>query len=159
LPTKLPLVGGHEGAGVVVAVGDLVKDVEIGEHAGVKVCLTYLTASCTAMTKVSSGLMEPVYHVPSVNNRMSHCAQKPFLVATLSTELSNSIVSPRQRTLLAFRRSAISRPLHQSCVRVSQFTRASRSLRHVLGRLLRLLVQEEVSVVWLASMQRPWVCM
>lgn len=36
LPTKLPLVGGHEGAGVVVAVGDLVKDVEIGEHAGVK---------------------------------------------------------------------------------------------------------------------------
>lgn len=36
LPTKLPLVGGHEGAGVVVAVGELVKDVEIGEHAGVK---------------------------------------------------------------------------------------------------------------------------
>lgn len=37
LPTKLPLVGGHEGAGVVVARGDLVTDIEIGDHAGVKV--------------------------------------------------------------------------------------------------------------------------
>ena len=37
LPTKLPLVGGHEGAGVVVARGELVHDVEIGDHAGVKV--------------------------------------------------------------------------------------------------------------------------
>jgi propanol-preferring alcohol dehydrogenase len=32
------LVGGHEGAGVVVARGELVKDVQIGDHAGVKVC-------------------------------------------------------------------------------------------------------------------------
>ena len=37
IPTKLPLVGGHEGAGVVVAKGDLVKEVEIGDHAGIKV--------------------------------------------------------------------------------------------------------------------------
>lgn len=37
LPTKLPLVGGHEGAGVVVAKGELVNDVEIGDHAGIKV--------------------------------------------------------------------------------------------------------------------------
>lgn len=37
LATKLPLVGGHEGAGVVVAKGDLVDDIEIGDHAGVKV--------------------------------------------------------------------------------------------------------------------------
>jgi propanol-preferring alcohol dehydrogenase len=42
LATKLPLVGGHEGAGVVVAVGDLVKDIQIGDHAGVK----WLNASC-----------------------------------------------------------------------------------------------------------------
>lgn len=40
LDTKLPLVGGHEGAGVVVAKGELVEDVEIGEHAGVKVRMT-----------------------------------------------------------------------------------------------------------------------
>jgi len=36
LATKLPLVGGHEGAGVVVARGELVKDVNIGDNAGVK---------------------------------------------------------------------------------------------------------------------------
>jgi len=29
LPTKLPLVGGHEGAGIVVAKGDLVHDIEM----------------------------------------------------------------------------------------------------------------------------------
>ncbi|KAL8945864.1 MAG: hypothetical protein Q9222_007656 [Ikaeria aurantiellina] len=42
LPTKLPLVGGHEGAGVVVARGELVKDIEVGEHAGIK----WLNGSC-----------------------------------------------------------------------------------------------------------------
>lgn len=42
LATKLPLVGGHEGAGIVVARGDLVKDVEIGDHAGLK----WLNGSC-----------------------------------------------------------------------------------------------------------------
>lgn len=42
LPTKMPLVGGHEGAGVVVARGDLVKDVQIGDHAGVK----WINGSC-----------------------------------------------------------------------------------------------------------------
>lgn len=42
LATKLPLVGGHEGAGVVVAIGDLVQDVEIGDHAGVK----WINGSC-----------------------------------------------------------------------------------------------------------------
>ncbi|KAL8744134.1 MAG: hypothetical protein Q9190_003594 [Brigantiaea leucoxantha] len=44
IPTKLPLVGGHEGAGVVVARGELVQDVEIGDHAGVK----WLNGSCLA---------------------------------------------------------------------------------------------------------------
>ncbi|KAF2672170.1 GroES-like protein [Microthyrium microscopicum] len=40
--SKFPLVGGHEGAGVVVARGALVKDVEIGEHVGVK----WINGSC-----------------------------------------------------------------------------------------------------------------
>jgi propanol-preferring alcohol dehydrogenase len=31
VPTKLPLVGGHEGAGVVVAKGDLVTNIEVYE--------------------------------------------------------------------------------------------------------------------------------
>ncbi|MCJ1375670.1 alcohol dehydrogenase [Loxospora ochrophaea] len=42
LATKLPLVGGHEGAGVVVAKGDLVTNVQVGDHAGVK----WLNGSC-----------------------------------------------------------------------------------------------------------------
>ncbi|CAK7213545.1 Alcohol dehydrogenase [Sporothrix bragantina] len=44
LEVKLPLVGGHEGAGIVVARGDLVKDVEIGEHVGIK----WINESCLA---------------------------------------------------------------------------------------------------------------
>lgn len=42
LPTKLPLVGGHEGAGVVVAKGEMVKGWEIGDFAGIK----WLNGSC-----------------------------------------------------------------------------------------------------------------
>ncbi|KAH7249362.1 alcohol dehydrogenase [Fusarium solani] len=42
LDTKLPLIGGHEGAGVVVARGQLVEDVEIGDHVGIK----WLHGSC-----------------------------------------------------------------------------------------------------------------
>ncbi|KAK7936690.1 alcohol dehydrogenase 1 [Apiospora aurea] len=42
LPVKMPLVGGHEGAGVVVAKGELVNDIEIGDHAGIK----WLNGSC-----------------------------------------------------------------------------------------------------------------
>lgn len=42
LDTKLPLVGGHEGAGVVVAVGANVKGWKVGDLAGVK----WLNGSC-----------------------------------------------------------------------------------------------------------------
>jgi len=42
LDVKLPLVGGHEGAGVVVARGSLVDDIEIGDYAGVK----WINGSC-----------------------------------------------------------------------------------------------------------------
>jgi len=42
LDVKLPLVGGHEGAGIVVARGELVQDIEIGDHAGVK----WINGSC-----------------------------------------------------------------------------------------------------------------
>ncbi|KAI9665498.1 MAG: alcohol dehydrogenase [Alyxoria varia] len=44
LPTKLPLVGGHEGAGVVVAKGELVDNVQIGDHAGIK----WINGTCLA---------------------------------------------------------------------------------------------------------------
>ncbi|AET40090.1 zinc-dependent alcohol dehydrogenase Ecym_5331 [Eremothecium cymbalariae DBVPG len=42
LPTKLPLVGGHEGAGVVVAMGENVRGWKIGDFAGIK----WLNGSC-----------------------------------------------------------------------------------------------------------------
>lgn len=44
LDTKLPLVGGHEGAGVVVAKGELVNDIEIGDYAGIK----WINGTCLA---------------------------------------------------------------------------------------------------------------
>ncbi|CAG8900583.1 unnamed protein product [Penicillium nalgiovense] len=43
IPVKMPLVGGHEGAGVVVAKGDLVNTFEIGDHAGIK----WINGSCS----------------------------------------------------------------------------------------------------------------
>jgi propanol-preferring alcohol dehydrogenase len=42
LPAKLPLVGGHEGAGIVVAKGASVTNFEIGDYAGIK----WLNGSC-----------------------------------------------------------------------------------------------------------------
>jgi len=42
LDVKLPLVGGHEGAGVVVAKGANVQNFEIGDYAGIK----WLNGSC-----------------------------------------------------------------------------------------------------------------
>ncbi|CDK28546.1 unnamed protein product [Kuraishia capsulata CBS 1993] len=42
LATKLPLVGGHEGAGIVVAKGENVTSFEIGDYAGIK----WLNGSC-----------------------------------------------------------------------------------------------------------------
>ncbi|GME78737.1 unnamed protein product [[Candida] boidinii] len=42
LPVKLPLVGGHEGAGIVVAKGESVTNFEIGDLAGIK----WLNGSC-----------------------------------------------------------------------------------------------------------------
>lgn len=40
VPVKMPLIGGHEGAGVVVGRGELVKDIELGDYAGIKVWTT-----------------------------------------------------------------------------------------------------------------------
>ncbi|KAJ5735537.1 uncharacterized protein N7483_000662 [Penicillium malachiteum] len=44
LALKLPLVGGHEGAGTVVAKGELAAGIEIGDKAGIK----WLNGSCLA---------------------------------------------------------------------------------------------------------------
>jgi len=51
LERKMPLVGGHEGAGVVVAKGELVTNVQIGDHAGIK----WLNGSCLNCTFCQQG--------------------------------------------------------------------------------------------------------
>ncbi|CCE64161.1 hypothetical protein TPHA_0G03210 [Tetrapisispora phaffii CBS 4417] len=51
LPVKLPLVGGHEGAGVVVGMGDNVKNWKIGDLAGIK----WLNGSCMSCELCENG--------------------------------------------------------------------------------------------------------
>lgn len=51
LPTKLPLVGGHEGAGVVVGMGANVTGWKVGDHAGIK----WLNALCQLCELCESG--------------------------------------------------------------------------------------------------------
>lgn len=51
LATKLPLVGGHEGAGIVVAKGSEVKNFEIGDYAGIK----WINGSCQSCEYCQNG--------------------------------------------------------------------------------------------------------
>lgn len=51
LPVKLPLVGGHEGAGVVVAMGENVKGWKVGDLAGIK----WLNGSCMSCESCELG--------------------------------------------------------------------------------------------------------
>lgn len=77
LPTKLPLVGGHEGAGVVVARGELVKDIEIGDHAGVKVhAASTPTTVSDSLTLPFSGSMDHAWPATFARRRTSRCAKR-----------------------------------------------------------------------------------
>lgn len=49
--TKLPLVGGHEGTGIVVAMGESVTGWEIGDYAGIK----WLNSSCLSCEYCCTG--------------------------------------------------------------------------------------------------------
>lgn len=84
LARKLPLVGGHEGAGVVVARGELVKDIEIGDHAGVKVTIT-LTPVCMRISTNSShsGSTAPASPATSAKHPTNPSAPKPPFQAIL----------------------------------------------------------------------------
>jgi len=106
VPTKLPLVGGHEGAGVVVAKGDHVTGLEIGDHAGVK----WINGSCLECDSASSP--------------MSHCAPRLFFPATLLMGPSSNTALSRARTLLGSQRIFRSTLLLQFCAPVSRSTRA-----------------------------------
>ncbi|CAN9223554.1 unnamed protein product [Alternaria alternata] len=86
LATKLPLVGGHEGAGVVVARGDLVTDVEIGDYAGVK----WLNGSCLA-----SLCPKPLLSGYTVDGTFQqYCIAKAAHVARIPKECDLAAIAP-----------------------------------------------------------------
>jgi propanol-preferring alcohol dehydrogenase len=77
-----PLVGGHEGAGIVVAKGALVKDVDIGDRVGVKwINGTCLSCSfCQSSDEPVSSLTIP-RHVELI--KLQLCAKATISGATL----------------------------------------------------------------------------
>lgn len=95
LATKMPLVGGHEGAGIVVARGELVTDVEIGDHAGVK----WLNGSCLSCSFCQRS-DEPLCGKATLSGYtvdgsfQQYCVAKAAHVARIPKECSLEAVSP-----------------------------------------------------------------
>lgn len=95
LPTKLPLVGGHEGAGIVVARGDLVEDVQIGDYAGVK----WLNGSCLACDFCQQA-DEPLCPKPLLSGYtvdgtfQQYCIAKAAHVARIPKECDLAAIAP-----------------------------------------------------------------
>ena len=89
LPTKLPLVGGHEGAGVVVGRGELVSEVNVGDHVGIKVCVTLLSP-IDLTDHVTSGSTVPALPVTSACNQTSLFAPRLNFPDTPSMAPSNN---------------------------------------------------------------------
>jgi hypothetical protein len=106
LATKLPLVGGHEGAGVVVALGSLVEDIALGDYAGVKVYhpLSLRRSPREANTRCS-GSMAPAYNALSANKQTNPSVPKHSFLATQLTGPSKNTVSPRLHMSHAFPRN------------------------------------------------------
>jgi hypothetical protein len=73
------LVGGHEGAGVVVGMGSLVKDWALGDHAGVKVLLiAHENAKLRLkMTTVDQRLLPAMLFLPT-GRRAPLCGGSPL---------------------------------------------------------------------------------
>jgi propanol-preferring alcohol dehydrogenase len=95
LDTKLPLVGGHEGAGIVVARGDLVEDIEIGDYAGVK----WLNGSCLSCSYCRQAL-EPLCGKPLLSGYtvdgsfQQYAIAKAAHVARIPKNVSLEAVAP-----------------------------------------------------------------
>ena len=95
LPTKMPLVGGHEGAGVVVARGDLVKDVELGEHVGIK----WLNGSCNSCSYCRQA-EEPLCPKPQLSGYtvdgsfQQYAVAKAVHVARIPKDVNLEAISP-----------------------------------------------------------------
>ncbi|CEJ93946.1 Putative Alcohol dehydrogenase I [[Torrubiella] hemipterigena] len=92
---KMPLVGGHEGAGVVVARGELVKDVQIGDHVGIK----WLNGSCLSCTYCQQS-DEPLCGTPDLSGYtvdgsfQQYCIGKAAHVARIPKECDLEEISP-----------------------------------------------------------------
>jgi alcohol dehydrogenase, propanol-preferring len=95
LPVKMPLVGGHEGAGVVVGRGELVNDVQLGDHVGVK----WLHGSCMSCSfcrqsdeSLCPNVMLSGYTVDG--SFQQYCVAKANHVARIPKECDLAAVSP-----------------------------------------------------------------
>lgn len=92
---KMPLVGGHEGAGVVVSRGELVKDVQIGDHVGIK----WLNGSCLSCTYCQQS-DEPLCGTPDLSGYtvdgsfQQYCIGKAAHVARIPKECDLEEISP-----------------------------------------------------------------
>lgn len=73
---KIPLVGGHEGAGVVVARGELVKDVQLGDHVGIK----WLNGSCLSCTYCQAS-DEPLCGTPELSGYLVDGSFQQYAIA------------------------------------------------------------------------------
>ncbi|KAF9739704.1 alcohol dehydrogenase [Paraphaeosphaeria minitans] len=95
LATKMPLVGGHEGAGIVVARGELVEDVQIGDHVGIK----WLNGSCLACDFCQQS-DEPLCPKPQLSGYtvdgtfQEYCIGKAAHVARIPKELPLDAIAP-----------------------------------------------------------------
>ncbi|OAA74795.1 alcohol dehydrogenase 1 [Akanthomyces lecanii RCEF 1005] len=95
IPSKMPLVGGHEGAGVVVARGELVTDVQLGDHVGVK----WLNGSCLACTYCQAA-DEPLCGAASLSGYtvdgsfQQYCVAKAAHVARIPKECDLEEIAP-----------------------------------------------------------------
>ncbi|KAK8191768.1 chaperonin 10-like protein [Phyllosticta capitalensis] len=95
LPTKLPLVGGHEGAGEVVKLGSLVNNVKVGDLAGVK----WLNGSCSSCDYCMSAdeplCPEPILSGYTVDGSFQqYCVAKAAHVARIPPGTDLAAIAP-----------------------------------------------------------------
>ncbi|KAK7538395.1 chaperonin 10-like protein [Phyllosticta citribraziliensis] len=95
LPTKLPLVGGHEGAGEVVKLGSLVNNVQVGDLAGVK----WLNGSCSSCDYCMSAdeplCPEPILSGYTVDGSFQqYCVAKAAHVAKIPKGTDLAAIAP-----------------------------------------------------------------
>lgn len=122
LPTKLPLVGGHEGAGVVVKKGNLCNDIEMWVICAQR-AFQRADSNAVVTTQVSSGSTALACSATSANSPMNHSAPRHCSLATPSTAPSSSTALPRQLMWRAYTRTSHWMRLHQ-CYAVSHASQA-----------------------------------